>query len=99
MMNVLQVESVFRRSSMEKLSRGVQQKITLAQVLLPRQKLLQRNEPPIRSGPRSKREVQAEVRERRTEHGTTILFTTHDMTEADTFWDRIVIQERTKKAR
>jgi ABC-2 type transport system ATP-binding protein len=41
--------------------------------------------------PRSKREVQAFVRELRDSHDTTIVLTTHDMIEADELCDRIAI--------
>jgi len=43
--------------------------------------------------PRSKREVQAVVRELNEEHGTTMLLTTHDMEEADNLCDRIAIMD------
>jgi ABC-2 type transport system ATP-binding protein len=53
--------------------------------------LLLLDEPTTGLDPRSKREVQAFVRELRDAHGTTILLTTHDMYEADALCDRIAI--------
>jgi ABC-2 type transport system ATP-binding protein len=76
---------------MEEMSRGMQQKVAIARALLSRPRLLLLDEPTTGLDPRSKREVQAVVRELRDEHGTTILLTTHDMTEAENLCDRIAI--------
>lgn len=54
-------------------------------------KLLLLDEPTTGLDPRSKREVQAVIRELREQHGTTILLTTHDMVEVDLLCDRIAI--------
>jgi ABC-2 type transport system ATP-binding protein len=78
-------------SPMEEMSRGMQQKVAIARALLSRPRLLLLDEPTTGLDPRSKREVQAIVRELNREHGTTILLTTHDMVEADTLCDRIAI--------
>lgn len=83
-------------SPMEEMSRGMQQKVAIARALLSRPKLLLLDEPTTGLDPRSKQEVQAVVRELRAEHGTTILLTTHDMTEADTLCDRIAIMDSGK---
>lgn len=80
---------------MEEMSRGMQQKVAIARALLSRPKLLLLDEPTTGLDPRSKREVQAVVRELRNE-GTTILLTTHDMLEADTLCDRIAILDKGK---
>src|SRR5512143_3757584 len=69
---------------MEEMSRGMQQKVAIARVLL-------LDEPTTGLDPRSKREVQAFVRELRDTHDTTIVLTTHDMIEADELCDRIAI--------
>ncbi|MBN1310217.1 MAG: ATP-binding cassette domain-containing protein [Anaerolineae bacterium] len=79
---------------MEEMSRGMQQKVAVARALLSRPRLLLLDEPTTGLDPRSKREVQAVVRELREEHGVTILLTTHDMTEAETLCDRIAIMDQ-----
>lgn len=76
---------------MEEMSRGMQQKVAIARALLSHPQLLLLDEPTTGLDPRSKREVQQVVRELRFEFNTTILLTTHDMTEADTLCDRIAI--------
>ncbi|MDT8897739.1 ATP-binding cassette domain-containing protein [Thermanaerothrix sp. 4228-RoL] len=78
---------------MEEMSRGMQQKVAIARALLSRPRLLLLDEPTTGLDPRSKREVQAVVRELREVHGTTILLTTHDMNEAETLCDRIAIMD------
>ena len=54
------------------------------------------DEPTTGLDPRSKREVQAVVRELNEQHGTTILLTTHDMLEAETLCQRIAIVDNGK---
>lgn len=76
---------------MEQMSRGMQQKVAVARALLSSPKLLLLDEPTTGLDPRSKREVQAFVRELRDDFGTTILLTTHDMAEANNLCDRIAI--------
>jgi ABC-2 type transport system ATP-binding protein len=49
------------------------------------------DEPTTGLDPRSKREVQAVIRQLNQESGTTILLTTHDMLEAEVLCDRIAI--------
>jgi ABC-2 type transport system ATP-binding protein len=78
---------------MEEMSRGMQQKVAIARALLSRPRLLLLDEPTTGLDPRSKREVQAVVRELNEQHGTTILLTTHDMLEADELCHRIAIIE------
>jgi ABC-2 type transport system ATP-binding protein len=78
---------------MEEMSRGMQQKVAIARALLSKPKLLLLDEPTTGLDPRSKREVQAVVRELNEQHGTTILLTTHDMLEADELCHRIAIIE------
>jgi ABC-2 type transport system ATP-binding protein len=79
---------------MEEMSRGMQQKVAIARALLSKPRLLLLDEPTTGLDPRSKREVQAVVRELREQHGTTILLTTHDMTEAENLCDRIAIMDQ-----
>jgi ABC-2 type transport system ATP-binding protein len=73
------------------MSRGMQQKVAIARALLSKPRLLLLDEPTTGLDPRSKREVQAVVRELNEQHGTTILLTTHDMLEADGLCQRIAI--------
>lgn len=81
---------------MEQMSRGMQQKVAIARALLSRPQLLLLDEPTTGLDPRSKREVQAVVRELRDDAGTTMLLTTHDMAEADQLCDRVAIIDRGK---
>jgi ABC-2 type transport system ATP-binding protein len=76
---------------MEEMSRGMQQKVAIARALLSRPRILLLDEPTTGLDPRSKREVQAVVREMNHDFGTTILLTTHDMVEADILCNRIAI--------
>jgi ABC-2 type transport system ATP-binding protein len=78
---------------MEEMSRGMQQKVAIARALLSTPMLLLLDEPTTGLDPRSKREVQTFVRELRDDHDTTILLTTHDMTEADILCDRVAIMD------
>lgn len=81
-------------SPMEEMSRGMQQKVAIARALLSKPRLLLLDEPTTGLDPRSKREVQAVVREMREKDGTTILLTTHDMSEAESLCDRIAIMSK-----
>jgi ABC-2 type transport system ATP-binding protein len=76
---------------MEEMSRGMQQKVAIARALLSRPRLLLLDEPTTGLDPRSKREVQAVIRELNQESGVTMLLTTHDMVEADNLCDRVAI--------
>ncbi len=81
---------------MEQLSRGMQQKVAVARGFLTSPILLLLDEPTTGLDPHSKRDVQAFVREIRSEHDATILLTTHDMEEADRLCDRIAIIDEGK---
>ena len=76
---------------MEEMSRGMQQKVAIARALLSQPRILLLDEPTTGLDPRSKREVQAIIRELNQEKGTTILLTTHDMVEADNLCERVAI--------
>jgi ABC-2 type transport system ATP-binding protein len=76
---------------MEDMSRGMQQKVAIARAFLTAPVLLLLDEPTTGLDPRSKLEVQAFVREIRDSHDTTVLLTTHDMSEAEALCDRIAI--------
>ena len=80
----------------EEMSRGMQQKVAIARALLTRPAVLLMDEPTTGLDPRSKREVQALVRELRDQDETTILLTTHDMVEAEMLCDRIAIMDAGK---
>ncbi len=79
------------REPLEKLSRGMQQKVAIARAFLTAPMLLLLDEPTTGLDIRSKREVQAFVRDLRVEHDATILLTTHDLDEAERLADRIGI--------
>jgi ABC-2 type transport system ATP-binding protein len=79
---------------MEDLSRGMQQKVALARALLTSPTLLLLDEPTTGLDPRSKRDVQAFIREVRRTHDTTILLCTHDMAEAEALAERVGILDR-----
>jgi len=74
---------------LEKLSRGMQQKVAIARAFLSTPMLLLLDEPTTGLDIRSKREVQTFVRDLRDEHDVTILLTTHDLDEAARLADRI----------
>jgi ABC-2 type transport system ATP-binding protein len=76
---------------LEKLSRGMQQKVAIARAFLSAPMLLLLDEPTTGLDIRSKREVQTFVRDLRDEHDATILLTTHDLDEAARLADRIGI--------
>jgi ABC-2 type transport system ATP-binding protein len=74
---------------MEHLSRGMQQKIALARAMLTSPMLMLLDEPTTGLDPRSKKDVQAVIREIRREHNASILLCTHDMGEAEELCDRV----------
>jgi len=76
---------------LEKLSRGMQQKVAIARAFLTAPMLLLLDEPTTGLDIRSKREVQTFVRDLRDGHDATILLTTHDLDEAERLSDRIGI--------
>ncbi|HCW50780.1 MAG TPA: ABC transporter ATP-binding protein [Clostridiales bacterium] len=75
--------------SLENLSRGMQQKVAVARALFTSPVLLLLDEPTTGLDPRSKREVQDFILEVRETHDTTVLLTSHDMSEADRLCDRV----------
>ena len=79
------------KEPLEKLSRGMQQKVAIARAFLSTPMLLLLDEPTTGLDIRSKREVQTFVRDLRDEHDATILLTTHDLDEAARLADRIGI--------
>ena len=71
------------------LSRGQQQKVAVARAFLTSPVLMLLDEPTTGLDPRSKRDVQAFIRDVQAEHDATVLLTTHDMEEAEILCDRI----------
>jgi ABC-2 type transport system ATP-binding protein len=78
-----------QRAMVKELSRGQQQKIAVARAFLTSPVLMLLDEPTTGLDPRSKRDVQAFVREVQRDHDATIFLTTHDMDEAEVLCDRI----------
>ncbi len=74
---------------LEEMSRGMQQKISIARALVINPPLLLLDEPTTGLDPKSRRDVQAFLENLRRREGTTILLTTHDMTEAERLCARI----------
>jgi ABC-2 type transport system ATP-binding protein len=66
-----------------------QQKIAVARSFLTSPVVMLLDEPTTGLDPRSKRDVQAFIRQVQSEHDSTILLTTHDMEEAELLCDRI----------
>jgi ABC-2 type transport system ATP-binding protein len=76
---------------MEDLSRGMQQKIAVARALFTSPVLLLMDEPTTGLDPVSKRQVQDYVLRIQEQHEATVLFTSHDMDEAERVCNRIAI--------
>jgi ABC-2 type transport system ATP-binding protein len=74
---------------LEEMSRGMQQKISIARALVVNPPLLLLDEPTTGLDPKSRRDVQTFLEELRDKEGTTILLTTHDMAEAERLCWRI----------
>lgn len=74
---------------LEEMSRGMQQKISIARALMVNPPLLLLDEPTTGLDPKSRRDVQAFLLDLRSREGTTILLTTHDMDEAERLCARI----------
>jgi ABC-2 type transport system ATP-binding protein len=76
-------------SPLEEMSRGMQQKISIARALMINPPLLLLDEPTTGLDPKSRRDVQTFLENLRRREGTTILLTTHDMSEAERLCARI----------
>jgi ABC-2 type transport system ATP-binding protein len=74
---------------LEEMSRGMQQKISIARALMINPPLLLLDEPTTGLDPKSRRDVQSFLEQLREREGTTILLTTHDMAEAERLCARI----------
>jgi ABC-2 type transport system ATP-binding protein len=85
----LGIESRRFSDPLEEMSRGMQQKISIARALMINPPMLLLDEPTTGLDPKSRRDVQKFIEELREEEGTTILLTTHDMAEAERLCARI----------
>ena len=85
----LGMENAKFSTPLEEMSRGMQQKISIARALVVNPPLLLLDEPTTGLDPKSRRDVQAFLEELRGKEGTTILLTTHDMAEAERLCARI----------
>src|SRR4029079_14301621 len=74
---------------LEEMSRGMQQKISIARALVLNPPLLLLDEPTTGLDPKSRRDVQTFLEGLKQHEGTTILLTTHDMAEAQRLCARI----------
>ena len=74
---------------LEEMSRGMQQKISIARALMINPPLLLLDEPTTGLDPKSRRDVQSFLEDLQRREGTTILLTTHDMAEAERLCVRI----------
>jgi len=83
----------FADTPVDRLSRGMKQRVHLARGLLSRPALLFFDEPTIGMDPVATREFRRMFEELRA-NGTTILLTTHDMVEAQVLCDRVTLIDR-----
>jgi len=77
-------------------SGGMMRRLEIAQALVNRPRILFLDEPSIGLDPNARRAIWGHIERLRTEFGTTIILTTHDMTEADTLCDRLGIMDKGK---
>ncbi|GMA49543.1 hypothetical protein GCM10025857_09000 [Alicyclobacillus contaminans] len=81
-------------ASLENMSRGQQQKVSIARAFMTRPELLLLDEPTTGLDPKSRRDVQDFVEDIIAERKTTMILTTHDMAEAERLCDRVAILDR-----
>jgi len=79
----LGMENAKFSTPLEEMSRGMQQKISIARALMINPPLLLLDEPTTGLDPKSRRDVQSFLEDLQRREGTTILLTTHDMAEAE----------------
>jgi ABC-2 type transport system ATP-binding protein len=79
------------KASLESMSRGQQQKVSIARAFMTTPDLLLLDEPTTGLDPKSRRDVQDFIEEIKARRETTIILTTHDMAEAERLCDRIAI--------
>ena len=85
----LGMENAKFSTPLEEMSRGMQQKISIARALMINPPLLLLDEPTTGLDPKSRRDVQSFLEDLQFREGTTILLTTHDMAEAERLCSRI----------
>ena len=85
----LGMENTKFSTPLEEMSRGMQQKISIARALVLNPPLLLLDEPTTGLDPKSRRDVQTFLEKLKEREGTTILLTTHDMAEAERLCARI----------
>ena len=85
----LGMENAKFSTPLEEMSRGMQQKISIARALMINPPLLLLDEPTTGLDPKSRRDVQSFLEDLQAREGTTILLTTHDMAEAERLCVRI----------
>ena len=85
----LGMENAKFSTPLEEMSRGMQQKISIARALMINPPLLLLDEPTTGLDPKSRRDVQSFLEDLQRREGTTILLTTHDMAEAERLCARI----------
>jgi len=85
----LGMENLKFSTPLEEMSRGMQQKISIARALVLNPPILLLDEPTTGLDPKSRRDVQTFLEKLKEREGTTILLTTHDMAEAERLCARI----------
>ena len=85
----LGMENAKFSTPLEEMSRGMQQKISIARALMINPPVLLLDEPTTGLDPKSRRDVQSFLEDLQRREGTTILLTTHDMAEAERLCARI----------
>jgi ABC-2 type transport system ATP-binding protein len=98
-LNTLGIKTARISQPLEKMSRGMQQKVAIARALLTSPILLLLDEPTTGLDPRSKKDVQEFILRVRAEHDATIVLTSHDMDEADRLCDRIAFIDQGRLVR
>lgn len=84
-------EEKYLSRPVENLSRGMQQKVSIARALMSSPELMLLDEPTTGLDPRSKREVQGFIEDYHREHRPTVLLTSHDLREIENLCDRVAI--------
>jgi len=82
----------------KRFSGGMMRRLEVAQALVNQPKMLILDEPSIGLDPSSKMQMWKYLRQLNADFGTTVLLTTHDMSEADDLCDRIAIMSSGKIA-
>lgn len=98
--NALEYMDLSERANdlVKRYSGGMMRRLEIAQALVNRPKILLLDEPSIGLDPSSRKQVWKSIKQLNQEFGTTILITTHDMSEADELCDRIAIMSEGKIA-